>query len=78
MISVLRDTGCSGVMVKDEFVKSHQYTGRTGSVMMVDKTRRTVPTARINVKTAYYSGVVEALCLPDAIYDLDHWEYRRR
>ena len=39
-------------------------------MMMIDKSIKKVPIARIVVDTPYYSGEVEALCLSDAIYDL--------
>ena len=69
-VTVLRDTGCSGVVVKKKFVKDCQYTGRDGFMTMVDRTTRKAPIARIYVDTPYFTGDVDALCLPDAIYDL--------
>ena len=37
---------------------------------LVDETTRIAPMARIFISTPYYTGEVEALCLPDALYDL--------
>ena len=39
-------------------------------MLLIDKTARKVPIARITVDTPYLKGQVEAQCLPDAIYDL--------
>ena len=69
-MTVLRDTGCSGVVVKKKFVKDCQYTGRHGFMTLIDKTIRKAPIARINIDTPYFTGEVDALCLPDAIYDV--------
>ena len=41
-----------------------------GFFQMVDNTPRKVPIARIEIDTPYLSGTVEALCPPNAIYDL--------
>ena len=69
-VTVLRDSGCSGVIVKKQFVKKEQYTGKEGNMIMADKTLRRAQLAKLVVNTPYYSGEVEALCIPDAIYDL--------
>ena len=39
-------------------------------MMMIDKSMKKLPIARIVVDAPYYSREVEALCLSDAIYDL--------
>ena len=69
-VVVLRDTGCSGVVVKQDFVKKDQYTGNFVYMLLIDNTLRKVPTAKISIETPYLSGEVEVQCLPDAIYDL--------
>ena len=68
--NVLRDTGCSGVVVKKELVAEDQYTGEYNHMVLIDGTVRKVPVARIYVDTPYLTGIVEAQCLPHAIYDL--------
>ena len=35
-VDVLRDTGCNGVIVKQQHVTDDQYTGRVGLMKMVD------------------------------------------
>ena len=69
-IQVLRDTGCNGVIVKKKFVEEGQYTGKMGSIRMVDRTVRRAPFAKIRIDTPYYTGEVIALCLEDVMYDL--------
>ena len=50
-IASLRDTGCSGVIVKQQFVKHDQYTGHDGFIQLVDNSIKKVPIARVNVDT---------------------------
>ena len=69
-VNVLRDTGCSGVIVRRSLVNEARLTGETGHMMMVDRTLKRAYIARINIGTPYYTGVVEALCLLDPLFDL--------
>ena len=69
-VDVLRDTGCSGTVVKKNLVSEDQFTGDFNVMLLIDNTARKVPIARITVDTPYLKGQVEAQCLPDAIYDL--------
>ena len=69
-VTVLRDTGCSEAVVKAQFVEKEQYLGKDGYIMMMNKTIRQAPLARIMVDTPFYKGDIQALCLPDSIYDL--------
>lgn len=66
---VLRDTGCSGTVVKKEHVSEGQFTGDLNCMLLIDNTARKVPIARITVDTPYLSGEVDVEYLPDAIYD---------
>jgi hypothetical protein len=70
IVQTLRDTGCSGVVVKQEFVTDEQLTGASRYMVRIDNTLIKVPVAKIQVDTPYITGEVEALCLPDALYDL--------
>ena len=69
-VDVLRDTGCSGVVVKKDLVGEDQFTGDLNVMLLIDNTARKVPIARIYVDTPYLKGHVEAQCLSDPIYDL--------
>ena len=62
-VETLRDTGCSGVIIKQQFVRQDQYTGEYGFIQLADNTVRRVPIARVEIDTPYLSGTVEALCL---------------
>ena len=69
-VQVLRDTGCNGMVVKQEFLKKKNYTGEYGYMQLVDNTLRKAPYAYIDIDTPYLKGNFRALCLPDSIYDL--------
>ena len=56
-VTVLRDTGCSGAVVKAQFVEKDQYLGKDGYMMMMDKTIRKAPLARIMVDTPFYKEI---------------------
>ena len=66
-VDVLRDTGCSGVVVKKDLVGEDQFTGDFNVMLLIDNTARKVPIARIYVDTPYLKGHVEAQCLSDPI-----------
>ena len=70
VVKVLRDTGCSGVIVKRDLVKEDQLTGEDGYLMTIDRTLLRAPLARIHIDTPYFSGMVEALCLRDPLYEV--------
>ena len=68
-VSVLRDTGCSGVVIKRDLVTEEELTGRLGYMLLIDRTIRKVPIARVFIDTPYFTGEAEAQCLPDAMYE---------
>ena len=69
-LDVLRDTGCSGIVVKRDLVSEDRFTGDFNVMLLIDNTARKVPIAKIDIDTPYLKGQVEAQCLPDAVYDL--------
>lgn len=69
-VSVLRDTGCSVVIVREDLVRDEDLTGETSPVYLADGTIRKLPEAQIEVQTPYYSGRVNALCMKTPLYDL--------
>ena len=69
-VTVLRDTGSTGVMVKADLVHPSQLTGRNRMLKMVTSRLEEYPVAWIQVDTPVFSGYLQALCLPDPICDL--------
>ena len=64
--SVLRNTRCSGVVVKQQLVGPSQFLGKRGFMQMADNT---VPMETVTLDTPYYIGTVDDLCPPDALQD---------
>ena len=65
-VDVLRDTGRGASWVVDD----NQLTGKCCLIVRIDNTVLLAEKARIQVKTPYLSGEVEALCITEAICDL--------
>ena len=63
MVKVLRDTGCSGVVVKRDLVDDSQLTEETTDCGLIDGTVRKVPIAVIDMDTPFLTRHVEALCM---------------
>ena len=58
------------MVVKKNFMRAEQLTGKHKLMVMIDNTVVRALVALINIDTTYLSGEVEAICLQDAIYDL--------
>ena len=69
-VQVLRDSGCSGVVIRRDLVEEDQLTGEQRGCVLIDGTVRKVPVARVYIDTPYYRGNVTALCMKQPIYDL--------
>ena len=69
-VSILWDTGCSGVIVKKSLVEPSEFTGANRTLMMIDRSLLQVPTAMCIVRSPLFSGRVEVSCLEDPVCDL--------
>ena len=69
-VNVLRDTGCTAIVVKKDLVPDDRLTGRMISCVLIDGTVRRTPTALIDIDTPYYMGQVEAICMKKPMFDL--------
>ena len=67
---MLRDSGCSTVVVKRDVVKDEQLLESTQKCVLLDGTARNVPVARIQIDSPYFVGTVNALCMTNPLYDL--------
>ncbi|XP_006812686.1 uncharacterized protein LOC100374860 [Saccoglossus kowalevskii] len=69
-VSVLRDTGCSGVTVRTSLVHPSQMSDEEGTCILIDGSRIRTGIAELEVQTPYYTGPVRALCFKSPIWDL--------
>ena len=69
-VEVLRNTGCSGVIVSKDLVPKSAYTGRSQTMVMVDYFSSVVPEVKVSIDTPYYKGEVLALCVKKTLVGL--------
>ena len=69
-VTVLRDTGCSSVVVRRSLIPDNKLTGQEAFCSLIDGTIRRTPVAKIFVDTPYYTGPTTAVCMLNPIYDL--------
>ncbi|KAK7112837.1 hypothetical protein V1264_012223 [Littorina saxatilis] len=69
-VTVLRDSGCNGVIVKEDLVPTEKFTGDFKWTLMADSKCVRAPVAKIQIDTPYFTGEVEAVCLKKPLYDL--------
>ena len=70
MIDVLRDTGCTGVIVKQSLVSPELLTGKVHTCMMLDRSTLQLPEAKISLDTPYVKGDTIALCMENPLVDV--------
>ena len=69
-VKVLRDSGCSSVVVRRDLCARDRLTGNTKMCVLLDGTVRLFPVARISVNSPYFIGECEALCAENPAHDL--------
>ena len=68
VVDVLRDTGCSGVVVQESYVTQKQYDGHTQRCAFIDGTVHSFPTAQVYLDTPFYRGHVHAVVIKGPLY----------
>ena len=69
-VTVLRDTGCNGIVVRKDLLNKNQLTGEEQTCMLADGSRVKVPMDAIYVNTPYFVGKAEAWCMENPMYYL--------
>ena len=68
-VKVLRDTGCTGMIVDRALVPEVMVIpGSSGSLQMVDHTLIDVPLANIYLDSPYYKGHCRVMCVSSPVY----------
>jgi transposase InsO family protein len=70
VVTVLRDSGCSGVVVRKGLVPEEAWTGEYQECLLIDRSVCKVPMAELNVDTPYYTGIVRVMAMDNPLYDL--------
>ncbi|KAG0432419.1 hypothetical protein HPB47_020857 [Ixodes persulcatus] len=69
-VTVLRDTGCSTVVVRRNLIPEEDLTGTAKAVYLVDGTDRMLPEARLWMQTPFFTGQLTAHCMESPLYDI--------
>ena len=69
-VRVLRDTGCTGVIVNRNLVSENQFIGKECGVTLINDSQQKCPVARININCPFFRGSTDALCIDDPAHDL--------
>jgi len=69
-VQVLRDSGCSAVVVRRSLVSEDKLTGQEERCIVIDGTIRRTPVVQIYVDTPYFTGSTTAVCMKNPLYDV--------
>ena len=69
-VRVLRDTGCTGVVVRRSLVSDGQMLNKQSGVTLINNYNQKCPMARINIDCPFFRGTTDALCIDDPAHDL--------
>ncbi|XP_061176104.1 uncharacterized protein LOC133185059 [Saccostrea echinata] len=69
-VTVLRDTGCNGVVIRRNLIDDVQLTGNHRICILADGSRIQAPVARVKIDTPYFVGEIDAWCLENPLYSL--------
>ena len=69
-VRVLRDTGCTGVVVRRSLVSDGQMLNKQSGVTLINNYKQRCPVARIKIDSPFFRGTTDALCIDDPAHDL--------
>ena len=69
-VDVLRDSGCSVIVDKSALVSPSEFTGAYRQLILIDNSKLNVPTARCFVKSPFFTGLTEVICIEHPVCDL--------
>ena len=69
-VRVLRDTGCTGVVVRRSLVSDGQMLNKQSGMTLINNYNQRCPMARINIDCPFFRGNTDALCIDDPAHDL--------
>ena len=69
-VDTLRDSGCTGIVVKSNLVKPEQFTEKVYLCVLIDGTVKKVPIAKVHIDTPFFVGETDAMVMESPIYPL--------
>ena len=70
LVEVLRDSGCSTMVIRKDLCDPDDFTGETRGCVMMGGRVIEVPVVTKTVYTPYYTGIVEGVAMDSPVYDL--------
>jgi hypothetical protein len=69
-VIVMRDSGCSTAVCRTSLVRQDQYTGSKEACVLIDGVVKYFPTALIEVRSPFFSGVTKCLVMDHPLHDV--------
>ena len=69
-VTVMRDTGCTGVIIRRKLVEPEQMLGKRLECTLVDQSVVSNPVAKIRIDCPFFKGTTEAVCMDNTLYDV--------
>jgi len=69
-VECLRDSGCSTLVCKIDYMRDEQLTGHKEACVLIDGVVKYYPTAIVELNTPFYTGKAKALCMDNPLYDV--------
>lgn len=69
-VTVLRDTGCNGVVIRKSLVNSSIISSEYQTCVLADGSSVQVPVAKVTIDTPYFKGDVVAWLMDKPLYDI--------
>ena len=69
-VTVLRDTGCTGIVVRQSLIDESKLSSEKVKVTLIDDTVKTHNVANVQIECPFFSGQAQAICMESPLYDL--------
>ena len=69
-VEVLRDTGCTGTVVRQSLCRPEDFTGEKQACILMDGSIVEHPQVITHVDTPYFTGEIQAVAMENPVYDV--------
>ena len=69
-VRVLRDTGCTGIVVRRSLAPDDQMLNKQSGVTLINNYKQRCYVACIHIDSPFFRGTTDALCIGDPAHDL--------
>ena len=75
-VTFLRDSRCSGVVVRQDLVSPDWFTGQDSVCVLIDGTMKKAPVANVAVNAPFFVDQTKALCMQNTLYNVNREHLR--